>query len=334
MSQAPSGGRPSTDERQPSIAALRKGDRIQEAILLVEVSNFKQTRNNKNFIQMQLRDRSGSVKAVRWEADEELFASFSRDDFVRISGRVEEFQQQLQIVVDALVAVPAETVDVNDFLPASERNPDEMERELLETVGAIGDEHIKSLLLAFLEDPELRANLRRCPAGKAMHHAYTGGLLEHSLSLMACARSISSVYPELDLDVLIAAALLHDIGKLRELSYRSTFQYTDEGQLLGHIALGMTMVAEKAQKIPNFPPDLLNHLLHILASHHGIPEHGALKLPMTPEAVAFHFLDNLDAKMSTLRTLRKDLEIADAATARESKWTDFKPAFGRRFLFP
>jgi 3'-5' exoribonuclease len=320
--------------RQIPIAELRKGDRIEGSVLLVEMANFKQTRNNKNFIQLQLRDRTASVKAVRWEASHELFASFESEGFVRISGRVEEFQQKLQVVVDRLEPVPADEVDSDQFLPTAERDIAEMEAELHGCIATVRDEHLRALLLSIVEDPALAAGLRRCPAGKAMHHAYVGGLLEHTLSLINAGQQITKVYPELNGDILTAAAILHDIGKVRELSYDRAFQYTDEGQLVGHIGIGIVLVSEKANAIAGFPQELLQHVLHIIASHHGILEHGALKLPMTPEAIAFHYLDNLDAKLATLRGLRQELEQTGAVTAQERKWTEYKPALGRRILFP
>jgi 3'-5' exoribonuclease len=209
-----------------------------------------------------------------------------------------------------------------------------MERELLEAVASVGNVHIKALLMAFIEDPQVRSGLRRCPAGKALHHAYIGGLLEHILSLVGAARLISKNYSRLDPDILVAAAFLHDLGKIRELSYTMTFNYTDVGQLLGHIGIGLMMVEEKARALPGFPPDLLLHLQHIIASHHGLPEHGAMKPPMTPEAIAFHYLDNLDAKLAMIDSLAAELEASDLATDQDRRWTEFKPALGRRIFFP
>jgi 3'-5' exoribonuclease len=320
--------------RHASIAQLRKGDQIADAVYLVEVANFKQTRNNKHFIQLVLRDRSGSIKAVRWEASQELYNSFTTEDFLKIRGRVEEYQQNLQIVVDDLAAVPPESVDFEEFLPMAERKPEEMERELLQEIASIRDAHLKALLLAFVEDQEIRKGLLRCPAGKALHHAYVGGLLEHILSLMGAAKLLVKNYPKLNLDMLLTAALLHDIGKIRELSYTRSFNYTDEGQLVGHIGIGLLLLAEKAKAVPDFPPELLIQIQHIIASHHGIPEHGAIKHPMTPEAIVFHYLDDLDAKLAMLDGLEKELHVSSEATETQRRWTEFKPSLGRRIFFP
>lgn len=322
----------SSDRNQ--VAVLRKGDRLSGAVYLVEESNFKQTRNNKFFIQLVLRDRTGSIRAVRWEASQALYDSFAPQDFLRVSGRVEEFQQHLQIVVDSLEKLAADEIHHEDFLPVSPRPADEMELELEATVASVADPHIRALLTSFLEDKNLRSGILRCPAGKVLHHAYIGGLLEHILSLANAAKILSRHYRRLNPDVLIAAAFLHDIGKVRELTFSGAFNYTDEGQLLGHIGIGLLMVEEKAKGIPGFPHELLTHLLHIIASHHGLPEHGAMKQPMTPEAIAFHYLDNLDAKLSMLDVLERELQLADEATGDERKWTDFKPSLGRRIYFP
>ena len=316
-----------------AVASLRKGDRIDGGVLLVEASNFKQTRDRKYFIQLVLRDRTGSVRAVRWEATEDLYSSFGSGDFVRLTGRVEEFQQNLQVVVDEVEKVAAETVNVDDFLPVSKRSSEEMERELEQHVAAIRDTHLRDLITLFLADPEIHAGLLRCPAGKTMHHAYVGGLLEHTLSLMSAAKLLTKNYPRLNVDLLVAAAFLHDIGKIRELCYMSSFGYSDRGQLVGHIGIGLVMMAEKIDLISDFPYETRVHLEHIIASHHGLPEHGALKVPMTPEAIAFHFLDNLDAKMAMLEALEGELP-AEAATVGEGRWTDYKPTLGQKIYFP
>jgi 3'-5' exoribonuclease len=333
---SPTGSRsqPAPGASRTQVALLRKGDRIASGVYLVEESNFKQTRNSKFFIQLVLRDRSGSIRGVRWEATQDLYESFSAQDFLRISGRVEEFQGNLQIIVDELARVPPDSVNHEDFLPVSERPAAVMERELLEEVAAVQDPHVKALLMAFLDDPEIRKSIVRCPAGKVLHHACIGGLLEHILSLMSAARLIAKNYPRLRVDILVAAAFLHDIGKIRELTYARAFNYTDEGQLVGHIGIGLLLLAEKARTIPDFPKELLVHLQHIIASHHGLAEHGAIKPPMTPEAIAFHYLDNLDAKLSMLDVLEKELQLSDEATGDDRRWTDFKPSLGRRIYFP
>lgn len=333
-SPQPARGSSAPPASRTQVSQLRKGDRIPGGVYLVEESNFKQTRNAKYFLQIVLRDKTGSIRGVRWEATQELYESFAAQDFVRITGRVEEFQQNLQVVIDEIQRLEPEQVNQEDFLPVSPRPIEEMERELLEQVAALGNAHLKNLLLAFLEDPELRQAILRCPAGKVLHHAYVGGLLEHVLSLMGLARLVARHYPELNVDLLVAAAFLHDIGKVRELSFTRAFSYTDSGQLVGHLGIGLLLLQEKVAGVPGFPEELLVQLQHIIASHHGLPEHGAMKQPMTREAIVFHYLDNLDAKVAMLRSLEQELEIADAATGDDRRWTEFKPSLGRRIFFP
>jgi 3'-5' exoribonuclease len=309
---------------------LQKGQRVDQ-LFLVETWNFKQTKNGKFFIQMDLRDRSGSIKALRWEATPELYRTINVDDFVRVSGRVEEFQQHLQVIVDEMALVTDEGIDLWEFLPHTSRDIPAMAAELRGLVEGVKNAPLRRLLLDFLDDPEVATGLTRCPAGKSLHHAYIGGLLEHIVSLANAARCLSPNYPQLDGEILLAGALLHDIGKLRELSFARSFRYTDVGQLVGHISLGITWVEEKARAIPHFPLDLLAHLQHIIASHHGLPEHGAVKPPMTAEAMAFHFLDDLDAKLASLDAIKKAERLGGDAPAR---WSPWNPVLGRRLFFP
>ncbi|MCZ6792413.1 MAG: HD domain-containing protein [Planctomycetota bacterium] len=317
------------------VADLRRGDKISGAVFLVEAANFKQTRNQKYFIQMRLRDSSAAVKAIRWEATQQLYSSFGVGDFLRIDGRVEEFQGQLQVIIDQIEPVSADEVEISGYLPTAERDPEEMERELLHAVEEVEDPSLRQLLAAVLEDPRVRSGLLRCPAGKALHHAYVGGLLEHIVSLLEVTRFLAKHYQQLDRDLLYAACILHDIGKVEELTYTSSFQYTDRGQLIGHIGLGMLLIEEKAREIPELPEETLLHVQHIIASHHGLPEHGALKLPMTAEAIMFHLIDNLDAKLATLKAI--DSELGPEEAGRDSsagKWSEFKPYLNRKIFFP
>jgi 3'-5' exoribonuclease len=314
---------------------LRRGDRVQSAVLLVETANFKQTRNQKFFIQMSLRDRSGAIRAIRWDADEDLYGSFRVDDFVRVSGRVEEFQQSLQLIVDGIEKVDPLSVDYNEFLPTAAREISEMERALREAVGRVTNEHLRALLARFVDDPALLFAISHCPAGKTLHHAYIGGLLSHILSLVELTHKIADSYPRLNRDLLVAGAILHDIGKIEELGFTRNFSYTDAGQLIGHVGLGLLIVDRKAREVPGFPESLLIELEHIVASHHGLLEYGALKQPMTPEAFAFHYLDNLDAKMATLDAVEDEfLGAPDDEVPAAGRWSDYKAHLGRKLYFP
>jgi 3'-5' exoribonuclease len=312
------------------VADLRAGDRVEQ-VFLIETSNFKQTRNNKCFIQAELRDRSGSIKGLRWEADRALFDRFQADRFILVTGRVEEFQQHLQIVIDAVRDVDESQVEVEFFLPRTTRDIDAMEAELHALVAGCANEDLKRLLEACLHDPEIRAGLRRAPAGKTLHHATIGGLLEHIVSLCRASDLLAKNYPQLDRDLLQTGAILHDIAKIRELAYARAFRYTDEGQLVGHIAIGVAWVWEKARALDGFPEALLTQVLHLIASHHGDPAHGAIKPPMTPEAIALHYLDNLDAKLALLETVQREQKLGRRGSGEN--WSDWHPAMGTRLFF-
>lgn len=313
----------------PLVEELRRGHRV-DRVFLVENSNFKQTRNNKFFIQADLRDRTGAIKAIRWEAPRELFDSFQVDDFVHVTGRVEEFQQNLQIIVDDIYKVAPSSVDVSAFLPVTSRDVDAMERDLMATVESLGDPHLVALLRSFVGDPEILAAFRRCPAGKTLHHATIGGLLEHVTSLSRAADLVCKNYPLLNRDLLQAGVILHDIGKIRELAYSRSFKYTDIGQLVGHIAIGIAWVTEKARTIQGFPEEVLVQVLHLIASHHGEPEFGAVKPPMTREAIVLHYLDNIDAKLALLEQVQREQRLG---SEEENNWSAWHPAMGRRLFF-
>ena len=312
---------------------LERGHRVNR-VFLVENSNFKQTRNNKYFIQTDLRDRTGSIKGIRWEADRALFDSFRATDFVHVVGRVEEFQSHLQIIIDKITKIDDRDVEVEFFLPTSDKDIGALELELHKTIDDFEDTDLKALLDALLSEDEVRQGLRRCPAGKTLHHAWVGGLLEHIVSLCHAAKLICENYPQLNRDLLLTGVVLHDLGKLRELSFDRSFGYTNLGQLLGHIAIGVAWVSEVAKKIEGFPDAKLIQVQHLIASHHGEHEFGAIKRPMTREAVALHYLDNLDAKLSLLDTVEREQGLRRGKDGENGAWSDFHPAMGRRMFFP
>jgi 3'-5' exoribonuclease len=224
------------------------------------------------------------------------------------------------------VWISDEDVSFADFFPASAREPDEMFAELRETINGIGNEHIRALLDALMDDPEIGPRFKLAPAAKTVHHAYLGGLLEHVLSLCQLCKMTAAHYPIVDLDLLLAGAVLHDIGKIEELSYRRSFGYTDDGQLLGHIIIGLRMVGEKLRDLPDFPPKLRTLIEHILISHHGQLDFGSPKIPVFPEALLFHFLDNIDSKMENMRVvINNDSQI-------EGCWTRYVPPLERYLL--
>jgi 3'-5' exoribonuclease len=285
------------------LASELKANEIATAVFLVHSKEIRQKRTGEPYLCLQLGDRSGEVEARMWDNVPDVMDTFDRDDFVKVKGLFQLYNNRPQLTIHKMRRVLDHEVDLADFFPASERNPDEMWAELRRIVAELGNEHIRRLLDAFLDDPEIAPKYRIAPAAKTIHHAFRSGLLEHVLSLCALARRVADHYPWIDRELLVAGAVLHDIGKIHELSYERGFAYTAEGQLLGHIAIGVRMMAEKLRAFPDFPPELRNLLEHIILSHHGQLEFGSPKTPAFPEALLFHFLDDMDSKMECMRAL-------------------------------
>ena len=285
------------------LASELKANEIATAVFLVHSKEVRQKRTGEPYLCLQLGDRSGEVEARMWDNVPDVMDTFDRDDFVKVKGLFQLYNNRPQLTIHKMRRVLDHEVDFADFFPASERHPDEMWAELRRTVAELENEHIRRLLDAFLDDPEIAPRYRIAPAAKTIHHAFRSGLLEHVLSLCALARRVADHYPWIDRELLVAGAVLHDIGKIHELSYERGFSYTAEGQLLGHIAIGVRMMSEKLQAFPDFPPPLRNLLEHIILSHHGQLEFGSPKTPVFPEALLFHFLDDMDSKMECMRAL-------------------------------
>ncbi len=312
------------------VQQLADGDAVDDIFLVTD----KQLRANKNgnlYIQVELRDRTGSISARMWNAGENLFRTFDEGDFLRIKGKVQLFQGNLQMILNQLDRIQAEQVALADFLPQTGQDIGKMLEKLRGFMLRLGNPHLRALAECFLMDDAFVADFCQVPAGVRNHHAYLGGLLEHVVALLEAADRLAPIYPELDRDLLLAGVFLHDIGKVRELSYGRVFSYTDEGQLLGHLIIGVEMLNEKVAKVPDltgepFPTELLFRLKHMILSHHGTYEFGSPKLPMTPEAIALHHLDNFDAKLhSFTRDIREDRNQASA-------WTAYNQALQRRLF--
>jgi 3'-5' exoribonuclease len=286
------------------------------SFFLVQSKDVRQKRTGEPYLSLSLADRTGEIEAKMWDNVADVMDTFDRDDFVKAKGRVQVFQNRLQFTIHKLRRADESEVAFEDFFAASERDPEEMFAELREVVAGVGNPHLKALLEAVLADEEIAARLRRAPAAKSVHHAYLGGLLEHVLSLCQLCRLAAAQYKFVDLDLLLAGAILHDIGKVYELAFRRSFHYTDDGQLLGHIVLGLRILDDKVRLLPDFPPRLRNLLAHLIISHHGELEFGSPKVPLFAEAVLLHHLDNMDAKMEAVRSLlRKDPLLEGCWTA-------------------
>ena len=306
------------------VSNLADGQNITSHFLVCE-KEIRATREGKSYLRLELGDATGRVEARMWEGFDKSAATFEQDDFVKVQGRVESYRNKLQVMIDKIRLAEESEVDAADFFPHTKEDVEKLYAQLLEIARSVGNPWLRNLVLSVVEDPELVPKLKRAPAAKVMHHAYFGGLLEHILSLCGLCRAVLKHYPEADADLLLSGAILHDIGKLRELSYERSLGYTDEGQLLGHILIEYELVSKKIDAIAEFPPRLKILVQHMLLAHHGKYEFGSPKLPMFREALLLHYLDDLDSKMAAVRS-------AVDSGAGEGNWTAFSGALERRFL--
>ncbi len=312
------------------VNTLSDGESIDEVFLLAE-RQLRANRNGDLFLLAQLRDRTGQISGLLWNVREDMVAGLNSGDYVRIRGKVQLYQGNLQVILSHIHTIPPETCDPSDFIPGTSIETDQLLNRLNELIQTVHDRGLRTLAELFIGDRMIAEGLSRCPAGIRLHHAYAGGLLEHIVNLMETAHRIVDLYPPVDRDVLLLGVLLHDIGKVRELAYDTTFSYTDEGQLLGHLIIGVEMLNEKAAQVEQatgspIDGDKLLRLKHMIVSHHGVYEHGSPKLPMTPEAIFLHHLDNLDAKVNEFSTL-----IA-ADPNMESRWTPYNTNLARKIF--
>lgn len=288
---------------------------------LVHQRDVRSNKNGEGYLSLILGDDTGSIDARVWD-NLEVVPDFGAGAVIKVKGRVQAHRGRNQLSVMQIRLACGEEASPGDFLPKSARDPDEMFSELWSIVSCVGNEALRGLLDRVFADPDTVARFKQAPAAKSMHHAFRGGLLEHVLSLCGLAKLAASHYPGIRLDLLLTGAILHDIGKIRELGYDSSFFYTNEGQLIGHIAGGVQMVREKMG--PDFPEDYRVLVEHMILSHHGHLEYGSPKEPLFPEALLLHYLDDLDSKMEAMR--------ACFAAAPGQEWTARSPALDRSLL--
>jgi len=301
-------------------------DRSQvDSQFLVKEKIMAMAKNGKPYLTLKLMDKTGEVEGKVWDNVDELAAAFAKDDFIAVRSKATVYLGKMQLVIGDLRRIPDEDVVLADFLPESGRDVTEMTEELATLVATMHNAYLKRLLAAFFDDPELIALYCCAPAAKGMHHVYLGGLLEHSLAVARLVDSIVPLYEGVDRDLLIAGALLHDVGKVREMTYSRSFDYTDEGKLLGHITIGVEMVQEKVAAIEGFPRELVMLLKHMLLSHHGQYEFGSPKRPKTVEATILNYLDDLDSKINGIRS-----HIAREVDAN-ARWTSYHRLYDRYF---
>jgi 3'-5' exoribonuclease len=299
-----------------------------DSLFLVKEKSSSVTKTGNPYLKLKLGDRSGEMEARIWTSVEIFAQSFERDDFVHVKGKAVSFQEHLQLNITYMEKVGEEEILLSDFFPVAEKDIDEMFQSLTEISQQVKNQYLKELLRLFWEDEPFLERFKMAPASKWLHHTYLGGLLEHTLSLTQLVIKNAPHYEVLNIDLLLTASILHDLGKVEELSYKRSFDYSDEGRLLGHIILGLEKVEDKIRQLPEFPKDLSTLLKHLLLSHHGQYIWGSPKKPMTLEAVMLHYLDDMDAKMNGIKQFLKT-QVPDG-----SKWSAYHRMFEQAFYVP
>ena len=302
---------------------FKPGDFIDDIFVLAE-RTVAQKKDGNNYLNVTLTDKTGSIKGVVWDNVDRIIAGLSSGDVVSIQATVNEYKGAAQLVIKNMAPCPAEAVDPSEFLPATRLDIENMFERLLKIAAALQDGHLKALLNAFWNDEEFVRQFKTAPAAKKMHHAYIGGLLEHTLSMATLAEKIAGHYSGIDRDLLITGAILHDIGKTRELEYTFKIDYSDQGRLLSHIVIGLEMIADKLANINDFPEEQELLLKHMIVSHHGTQEFGSPEPPKTIEAVLLNYIDEMDSKVKGIR------DFMASEDAHET-WTSFHRLLGRHF---
>ena len=305
------------------ISEIKQDDRVRGQYL-VRMKRMASTKKGDPFLTITLSDRTGEIEAKVWEKADELTSLFKEGDVLEVEGYASSYRDQLQVTLSTLRTVN-EMCDPSVFLEVTQKDIPKLMGSLREVLKSIKHSRIRALVESFLADRQFMGLFKQAPAAKNFHHSYIGGLLEHTLSVCEMTRMAVNHYPQLDSDLLLAGAFFHDIGKVRELRWDRVIDYTDEGRLIGHLTLGVTMIDERVASIGDFPEEIGLRLKHLILSHHGEYEFGSPKRPKFLEAFALHLIDDLDAKMNGLsRFMEKDKQ--------EGEWTDFNRLFERYFL--
>jgi 3'-5' exoribonuclease len=310
--------------RTTFVKDIKDRDQLKE-VFLVKEKITAMAKNGKPYLTLKLMDKTGEVDAKIWDNIDQIAPLFEKNDFLKVAAKASVYLGKMQLVISELRRVPEEEVTLADFLPETERDIKEMETELHSLLATLENGWLRRLLEDIFADPLIAPLYRIAPAAKGMHHVYLGGLLEHSLAVAKLVDAIVPLYPGLNRDLLVAGALLHDLGKVREMKYARAFDYSDEGKLIGHISIGVEMIHEKICKLADFPPELAMLLKHLILSHHGQYEYGSPKRPKTVEATVLNYLDDLDSKINGIRThIKKEGEM-------QGNWTSYHRLYDRYF---
>lgn len=309
---------------------LGEGSQVNETYQLID-KQLRPNRQGNLYLQLRLSDRTGWVTAMLWNANETLYQSIPLSSYVRVTGASQVYNGNVQLIVKSIETVDESEVDERDFQAQARTDVNELTKSLTLLIKSMRNGQIRALGECFLADQDLMDKLSMAPAGVKNHHAYHGGLLEHIVNLMKVSQSICEFYPTLDPDLMLIGAFLHDLGKVDELTYEGELGYSDSGQLLGHVLLVLETLATKIKEAERklgepLAEETVLRIKHMIASHHGEYEYGSPRLPMTPEAIALHLLDNLDAKLHSFQ------QIIDDDLNSQSSWTTFQPSLNRKIF--
>ena len=305
------------------IADIKAGDGVDDIFVLSE-KILSQKRDGDNFLNVTISDKTGTLKGVVWDNVNQIATGITSGDFAYVNGSVSEYKGALQVVIKKMEPFPPDRIDPSDFLPQTSRNIEDMFERLMKRANSITTDYLKALINAFFNDREFVNKFKTAPAAKKMHHAYIGGLLEHTVSMASLADKIAGHYGGVNRDLLLTGAILHDIGKIDEFDYQSKIDYSDKGRLLNHIVIGIKMVDDKLSGIHNFPEDQMLLLKHMIVSHHGTREFGSPEPPKTIEAILLNYIDEIDSKVNGIRDFI-------ASEDPDETWTSYHRLLERHF---
>ena len=313
--------------KEQFVRDLKEGHKVLSFFLVKHKQlEYFRDRTKGQFLTLSLGDKTGQILARVWEKAPELAETFEEGDVVKVLGEAEEYLGRLQVIVDKLRPATEDEYELEDFLPHTERDIEEMLATVRETITSAENPYLRALLDRFFTDEEFVAAFSRAPAARRIHHAYLGGLLEHVVEVVVLCQTVLTLYPQINRDPLMTGALLHDVGKTKEFTYEGDMDYSDEGRLLGHVVLSERMITERMAEIPDFPPELALRLRHLVVSHHGRYEWGSPRRPKTLEACALHYIENLDAQVNRFA------QIIAARRDKTKPWTEYDTLL-KRYLY-
>jgi len=301
---------------QTELSTLSRGDLVDH-YLMIKKFELRSTKQNKQYLNIELGDKSETLNANVFDNVEEIYNSFRNGEVVKVKGAIDDYQGSRQIRVNSFGAIDtSDNISVHDFLPKSLKDPDEMKEEFLKRIESLSDYHLKNLMKRIF-DGERFENFLTAPAGKSWHHGHIHGLIEHTHEIIKICDLMCDIHPSINRDLLICGAMMHDFGKIEELKYDGNFEYTDKGKLIGHIVISAMLINEEAKKIPGFPEELKDCLVHIILSHQGKLEYGSPVVPKTLESIALYQADELSAKVNAYKN------ALSSQLKPDGKWTNF-----------